>query len=120
MRVWTRQHQPDGSRHWVAVDGDQAIIAWLQNALLLQLGESPFWVDWGIPITQTLLTQVWPDYYTTMTQQRFAGYFASLTIIREPQSDNPAYRINAILPDGTTWQSGKNKFNQSFSQTGPY
>lgn len=122
MRVWTRQHQPDGTRRWIAVDGNQAQIAWLQNALLLQLGESPFWADWGIPVTRTLVSQIWPDYYVNMTQQRFVDSFSSLQITRDPadNDDNPTYRIAAILPDGTFWDSGKNQFNQSYSQTGPF
>lgn len=122
MRVWTRQHQSDGTRRWVAASSNQATIAWLQNALLLQLGESPFWADWGLPVTRTLVSQIWPDYYVNMTQQRFADYFASLLITHEtdPPDDNPAYRISAIFPDGTPWHNGASQFNQNFSQTGPY
>lgn len=122
MRIWTRQHQPDGTRRWVAVDRNQATIAWLQNALLLQLGESPFWADWGIPVNKTLVSRIWPDYYMTLTQERFADYFASLTITQDPNpaDDNPTYRITALFPDGTPWQNGQTQFNQSFSQTGSF
>lgn len=122
MRVWTRQHQPDGTQQWKSVDNKQASIAWLQNALLLQLGESHFWADWGLPVTQNIVTQIWPDYYVNLTQNRFSDYFASLRITHDSTSteDNPVYQVAAIFPDGTTYQNGKKSFNQSFSQTGPF
>lgn len=122
MGIWTRQYQPDGTRRWVSVRDNQAIIAWLQNALLLQLGESPFWADWGLPVTQMLVTQVWPDYYVHMTKQRFEDYFTSLRITRDTAQDSaePSYTISALFADGSSYHSGQQQFNQRFSQTGPF
>ncbi|GBQ07532.1 hypothetical protein [Saccharibacter floricola] len=122
MRVWTRIKQPDGSRRWQAVDGDEANIAWLQNALLLQLGEAPFSTDWGIPVSQTLVTRIWPDYYLNLTQERFRETFPMLQITRQQNDSNPnpSYVIRALLNDGTVYSNAKNAFNQEHSQTGPW
>lgn len=122
MKIWTRKWQEDGTRKWIEVTGNQAIIAWLQNVLLLQLGEEPFYADWGIPVTQTLANRYWPDYYLNLIQQRFADQVSFIKITPE-RSDNdpgtePLYSISIIFNDGTFWNS-QNKFNQSFSQTGP-
>ncbi|WP_077395442.1 hypothetical protein [Bombella intestini] len=122
MRVWTRVHQPDGRRVWKAVTGDQGNIAWLQNALLLQLGESPFWADWGIPVQQTLVSRVWPDYYLNLTQRRFRDIFPSLQITRKDGGNgaDPVYDISVILNNGTLYSSARQSFNQDYSQTGPW
>lgn len=122
MRVWTRVRQSDGTRRWQAVDGDQANIAWLQNALLLQLGEAPFNAEWGLPIRDTLVTQVWPDYYVNLTKQRFRDTFPMLQITRERNGKQAdlGYSVRALLNDGTLYSSKKDAFNQTYSQTGPW
>ncbi|QDH14162.1 hypothetical protein E3E12_08125 [Formicincola oecophyllae] len=123
MRVWTRQWQPGGKRRWVATTGNQALIAWLQNALLLELGESPFHVDWGIPVTNSLVTRIWPTFYLEQTVGRFRDYFASLQVAPTAGADTengpPDYTISAIFTDGTPYPSQASHFNQTFSQTGP-
>lgn len=122
MRVWTRVMGSDGKRTWQPVDNDQGNIAWLQNALLLQLGESPFWTDWGLPVSKTLVSQIWPDYYLNMTQQRFRDVFPTLQVTRQRvdgQSD-PVYSIRAILSDGTAYSNLRKSFGQNYSQTGPW
>lgn len=122
MRVWTRVMGSDGKRTWQPVDNDQGNIAWLQNSLLLQLGESPFWADWGIPVQQTLVSRVWPDYYLNMTQQRFRDVFPTLQITRRDGGNgaDPVYDISIILNDGTFYSSARQAFSQDYSQTGPW
>ncbi|UMM63143.1 hypothetical protein [Aristophania vespae] len=122
MRVWTRQFQSDGTRKWVAVTGNQAIIAWLQNNLLLQLGESPFYADKGLPVTQSLISRIWPDYYLNQLQEFFRDYVSTIQITRDTSvvNDGLSYKILVIFKDGSLWTQGLDQFNQSFSQTGPY
>ncbi|MEI1392231.1 hypothetical protein V8G43_27520, partial [Klebsiella pneumoniae] len=54
----------------------------------------------GIPAQQTVVTQVFPDYYAMVTQQQFAPYFASLAIVRAPGSFPPVYNIQAVAHSG--------------------
>lgn len=117
-RVWGRVHSDPGSstdaRTWQAYETDSSgsddlpNFIWLQNALLLRLNESPFYADWGIPVQQTLLTQVFPDYYTALTQRRFSQYFASC-IISRTSSTSPEYGVSIVTQTGIS-------VNQKLSQ----
>lgn len=104
-RVWGRIHNSDGSRTWQAFETDDngyddaPNLIWLQNVLLLNLNESPFYADWGIPIQQTLATSVFPDYYTAKIQQRFTAYFASVVVTRIYSSDI-SYSVNVTTRTG--------------------
>lgn len=104
MRTWGR-NQNTGAWLEVSTDAngnnDAVWLTTLAQALLLNRGESPFYGDYGIPAQQSVITDVIPDYYVTLTQQQFAPFFASLIINRRPQSgtgpDNPpVYDINVI------------------------
>lgn len=68
--------------------------------LKLNLGESPFFANYGIPAHQTVITQVFPDYYAMITQTQFAPYFASLVITRVVGSFPPVYNITAVTHSG--------------------
>lgn len=113
-RVWGRETASDGTRSWVAFETDSSgsddcpNFIWLQQALLLNLNESPFYADWGIPVQQTLATSVYPDYYTAKTQQRFSQYFPSCSIARVSSSD-VAYSVNITTKTGI-------KVSQTLSQ----
>ena len=104
-RVWGRKTQSDGTRQWQAFEtdangyDDAPNFIWLQNVLLLNLNESPFYADWGIPVQPTLATSVFPDYYTSLTQQRFSAYFPSCVITRV-SSDQIAYSVNITTRTG--------------------
>ncbi|MBR8147079.1 hypothetical protein [Burkholderia vietnamiensis] len=106
MRTWGRIHNQDGSYRWVAVTtdangyNDNVYLTTLCQVLKLNLGESPFYANYGIPAQQTVVTQVFPDYYAMVTQQQFAPYFASLAIVREPGSFPPVYNIQAVAHSG--------------------
>lgn len=104
MRVYGRiliGKDPDTGvdiKQWVQVntdpngDNDHVYLTALAQALLLNYGESPFYADWGIPAIQSVLTQVFPDVYVALTQQRFAGNFAALFINRLDEP-TPHYAI---------------------------
>jgi hypothetical protein len=94
---------------WVEVSTNSAGLddsVWLttliQN-LKLVYGESPFFGDWGIPAQQSVVQQVFPDFYVALTQQRFAGYFAALTVAKL-NGRTPHYRINATTQQGFRFQ----------------
>ena len=100
MRVWGRVTNEDGTKTWVEVStdpsglNDAVNITWLAQALKLNLGESPFYGNWGIPAQQSVVTQIFPDFYVWKTQRRFAGLFGSLTVLRVPNLSTPTYQIN--------------------------
>jgi len=91
-------------KQWVEVDtspdgfNDMVYVTTLIQVLKLNLGESPFYANYGIPAKPTIVTQVAPDFYVARTQQQFAGFFASLTIARVPAPvgfprDTPTYNV---------------------------
>lgn len=106
MRTYGRVTNPDGSRTWVEVtteaggSNDRVWLTTLCQVLLLNLNESPFYADSGIPARPSVVTQVFPDFYIVRTQQRFAQYFASLIVSRQPLPD-PTYLINVTTNQGT-------------------
>jgi len=96
---------PPGTMAWVEVDtdaqglNDAVYLTTLIQNLKLVLGESPFYGDFGIPVEQSVAQQVFPDFYVSLTQQRFSPYFSSLIIVRT--DDNPpTYRVNLITNQG--------------------
>jgi hypothetical protein len=84
-----------------AADGtnDMVFITTLCQVLALNLNESPFYATYGIPQVQTILQQIYPDYYVALTQQRFAPQFASLQITRA-RSFEPLYNVNVTTHQG--------------------
>lgn len=106
MRTYGRIYNSDGTYKWVEVttdaNGDHSNV-WLTTlaqTLRLNLGESPFYANYGIPAYQSVVTQVMPDYYAMKTQQQFSGHFASLIIAREPGSFPPVYNVTAVCNSG--------------------
>lgn len=106
MRTWGRVTNEDGSKTWVEVTtdangyDDNCWLTTLAQALKLNLGESPFYANVGIPQYQTIVTQVLPDFYVNQIQQQFAPYFALLTITRVANVFPPAYQVTAICHNG--------------------
>jgi hypothetical protein len=108
MRTWGRM---DNEGTWVEVatddqgNNDSVWLTTLAQTLLLNRGESPFFGDRGIPAQQSVITQLLPDYYVTLTQQQFAPYFASLIINRRPGTGSgannpPMYDVNVVTNNG--------------------
>ena len=115
MRVYGRL-PPDvnGYRQWVEVQtdangyNDGVYITALAQCILLELGESPFFANYGIPGVQSVLSQIAPDLYVSIMQQRYAGFFASLIITRQPQQGTfsrerpvPTYNIKLLTHRGS-------------------
>jgi hypothetical protein len=111
MRTWGRITNADGSKTWVKVEtdangfNDQVYLTTLVQVLKLNLGESPFFANYGIPAQQSLIQQVQPDFYVLRTQQQFAPYFAALLVSKTPQlpnQPNPTYAVNVTTQNGAT------------------
>lgn len=106
MRTYGRITSPAGVTSWTEVDtdangyNDAVYLTTLAQVLKLNLGESPFYANFGIPQIQTITTQVLPDYYVMQTQSQFAPMFQSLIINRISGASPPTYRATATLHDG--------------------
>lgn len=110
MRTWGRTTDEYGNKTWVEVTtdangfNDYVYITTLIQTLLLNLGESPFYADRGIPAHQSVIQQVFPDFYMSRTQQQFSQYFASLTLARLPGT-TPTYRMDVTTHSGAKVQA---------------
>lgn len=83
------------------VNGDDLVwLTTLIQCLKLVLGESPFYATYGIPAQQSVIQQVFPDYYVSQTQSQFSRYFASL-IIAKLEGREPTYRVDVTTNVGT-------------------
>ena len=97
--------QPPGYPYWQQVStdangyNDAVMLTTLCQVLLLNLGESPFYANYGLPAVPTIVQQVQPDFYITRTQSQFAKYFAAL-IVAKLGSNPPAYKINVTTNQG--------------------
>lgn len=112
MRVYGRVYDEYGVATWTVVHtdpnglNDYVYLTALVQEIKLNLGESPFWGNRGIPAQPSIVTQVAPDYYVLVLQQRYAPYFLSISIVRVPggvdSRGNPApyYRINVVTHYG--------------------
>lgn len=104
---------------WVEVDttadgfDDYVYITTLIQVMKLNLGESPFYGNYGIPAKPSIVQQIAPDFYVMRIQQQFAGFFANLTIARAPApagyppgtptyqvavTTNQGFKLNATVP----------------------
>lgn len=106
MRTWGRPTNRDGSRGpWTMVstddDGsnDLVYVTALCQALLLNLNESPFYADYGIPAHPSVVTQVVPDFYVVYMQKRFAPFFANLLISKQTTPE-PSYNVSVTTRQG--------------------
>ncbi len=106
MRTYGRTTDLLGNKTWVQVDTDSAgnddavYLTSIAQTLQLNVGESPFFANSGIPQYQSVMTQVFPDYYVTLIQSEYAQYFLSLTIARLPNTAKPEYTIDARTHNG--------------------
>lgn len=105
MRTWGRTYDSEGAPTWVVVettaDGfdDFVWLTTLIQTLQLNLGESPFYANYGIPAKPSVVQQVWPDFNVTLTQQLFSPHFAALIVSKE-NSTTPTYKVNVTTHQG--------------------
>ena len=111
MRTYGRIPDGSGGLRWVEVSTDDdgsdsyVYLTTLCQCLLLNTGESPFYSQYGIPAQQSVLQQLFPDFYVTQTQTQFSQYFASLIISKVENSSRPIYNVNVITKAGTKMQA---------------
>jgi hypothetical protein len=113
MRIYARYTNELGEKKWEVVEtgadgsNDMVNLVWLIQVLLLLLGESPFYAQYGIPAKQSVEQQQAPDFYVSRVQQQFAPYFAALIITRtQGPPDNPTYLVNVTLHNGQKYSIG--------------
>ena len=109
MRVYGRIYNENGTYTWQEVTtdsngyNDYVYITALIQCLKLNINESPFWANWGIPGFQSVAQQIFPDFYVMLMQQRFAGYFASLKITKL-NLPTPTYNVAIVTNQGVAMQ----------------
>lgn len=112
MRVWGRNYNVDGTYTWQEVTtdsngfNDAVHVTALAQVLQLQLGESPFYANYGIPAQPDIVSQIFPDYNVYLTQQRYAPYFSSLKVtkvnaLNQYDVPTPVYNISVITQQGS-------------------
>jgi hypothetical protein len=122
MRTYGRtQDVLTGKKTWWVVLTDQngyndsVWLTTLAQVIKLNLGESPFFANFGIPAHESVVTQIYPDFYMVRIQQQFASHFASLILTTSPiaqgspestaagQDGRPApnYNINVLTNYGS-------------------
>ena len=110
MRTYGRIKKTDGSLKWIEIDSDAndnfeyGYATTLIQVLKLARGESPFFANYGIPAQRSVMQQVFPDFYVTLTQQQFTPFFASLQVSKLP-SPMPTYDVNIVTTQGTKFQA---------------
>ncbi|HEY1249049.1 MAG TPA: hypothetical protein VGE97_08690 [Nitrososphaera sp.] len=105
MRTYGRtQDVLTGKKTWhvVVTDAngfnDSVYLTDLAQVCKLNLGESPFFADWGIPAHESVVTQIFPDLYMARIQTRFAPFFASCIVTPAPIEQGD--RDSLTLQDG--------------------
>lgn len=85
-------------------------MVWLTTVIQtikLNLGESPFYANYGIPAHPSIVSQIAPDFYMSNIQQQYAQHFLSLIISRLPDQQDaagipsPTYNVSCITTYGS-------------------
>jgi len=96
---------PKGKKRWVVITttpaglNDDVYICALAQTLKLNIAESPFYANYGIPAHQSVMQQIMPDFYINFTQQYYSQFFANLSVAKLPTAD-PEYRFSVITHQG--------------------
>jgi hypothetical protein len=113
MRTYGRTQDEYGRIKWWVITtdnngfNDSVYLTTLAQVIRLNLGESPFFANYGIPAHQSVVTQVYPDFYMVRIQQQFAQYFASLILSPVPNAVDqdgfpaPSYNISVLTNYGS-------------------
>ena len=110
MRIWGRQYASDGSYTWIPIETDSSgnsdycYITALIQCFKLNLNESPFWSNYGIPAQESVMQQIAPDYYVSRIQSQYAPFFANLMISRDQTATDPTYNVNILTHQGVPIQ----------------
>lgn len=105
MRTYGRISDELGNKTWIEVTtdangyNDDVWITTVIQTLKLNLGESPFWANYGIPAHPSVVQQVFPDFWVAQVQQQYAQYFASFVLAKLPLA-TPTYLINIVTQQG--------------------
>jgi hypothetical protein len=101
-------------KKWVEVDtdvngfDDMVWLTTLIQVVKLNLGESPFFSNYGIPAHPSVVAQIAPDLYMSRIQQQFSPYFLSLIISKQPNAvdengiPSPSYLVSVITTYGAS------------------
>lgn len=84
-------------------NNDAVYLTTLIQVLKLTPGESPFYANYGIPGQASVIQQLFPDFYTNLTQQQFSPYFSSIAITRQQgnaPSVPPTYKVQIVTNTG--------------------
>jgi hypothetical protein len=113
MRVYGRVPvdplDPDGEKRWLVIEttpqgfNDDVYICAMAQTLKLNLNESPFWGNYGIPAHASVMQQIAPDFYVIFTQNFYSRFFASLIISKDPYTPNDTelvYRFSVVTNYG--------------------
>lgn len=99
-------------KKWVQVDtdangfNDMVWLTTLIQTIKLNLGESPFYANYGIPAHASVMSQIAPDLQMSITQQQYAKYFLSLMISKQDNYTDedgrpaPHYLVSVITTYG--------------------
>lgn len=110
-RVLVNPLEPDGPKEWKVIEtteagyNDLVHITAMAQTLQLNLNESPFWANFGIPAKQSVMQQIMPDFYIVYTQKYYSQFFASLTIAKKVVPDvngspSPVYDMSLVTQQG--------------------
>lgn len=95
---WGRTYDANGNPTWVQVMtdangfSDYVYISAFLQCVKLNLGESPFWAEFGIPAHQAITQQLPPDYNIQLIATFFQQFFASVIVSRAA----PAVAVNTV------------------------
>ncbi len=112
MRVYGRTTDELGNKSWVVIQTDSAgnneyvYVTALVQVLKLNLGESPFYGNYGIPARQAVMQQLAPDFYVAFIQSQYSKYFASLIVYKAAAvfPPRPTYNISVLMTTGTKFR----------------
>lgn len=102
MRVWGRV---SGVWQEVTTDdkgfNDAVYITNVAQVLNLNLGESPFYANYGIPAHESVVSSIFPTYYVQRVQDQFAQFFSAMSI-QQLEQPYPCYNINVTTQQGSS------------------
>lgn len=112
MRVYGRTTDELGNKTWRVIQTDSAgnneyvYVTALVQVFKLNLGESPFYANFGIPAKNSIIQQIAPDFYVAFIQMAYTKYFASLIITKAAATfpPRPTYNVSVLMTTGTKFQ----------------